>query len=237
MIEKDLIILIITGIGIGSSLMGVSTSIIFSPLILTAYGSKYGNGIMLIPYFFADLYVTYKYRNLFDLKSTLKLIPFSLIGMFIATFLVHIISEDLFQKILGALILLTSLLFFIKKYEKYFIKFGWLFGIVGGLSSYMANISGPIFNIYFLSFDQDPKYFIGNRALFFSLLNFFKLFLYIFIYKNINASTLKLSLFVIPFIFVGIFLTNIFMSKISSKHFSQIVIYISILIAIFLIIK
>ncbi|SJZ77435.1 hypothetical protein SAMN02745174_01515 [Cetobacterium ceti] len=233
---EELLILIITGLGIGMSLMGVSTSIIFSPLIVWAYGSKLGNGIMIIPYFIADIYITYKYRKDFNVKDTLKLVPFAFLGMILAIFLIPYISEEIFSKILGILIIITNLLFFIKNYEKKFKKFASFFGFFGGLSSYLANISGPIFNIYFLSLNKNQKNFIGNRALFFTFLNFIKLFLYFFIYKNISTYTLSRSLITIPFLFLGIFSTGFFLKKISSETFSKIIVFLSLIIAIYLLI-
>lgn len=233
---EELLILIITGLGIGMSLMGVSTSIIFSPLIVWAYGSKLGNGIMIIPYFIADIYITYKYRKDFNVKDTLKLVPFAFLGMILAIFLIPYISEEIFSKILGILIIITNLLFFIKNYEKKFKKFASFFGFFGGLSSYLANISGPIFNIYFLSLNKNQRNFIGNRALFFTFLNFIKLFLYFFIYKNISTYTLSRSLITIPFLFLGIFSTGFFLKKISSETFSKIIVFLSLIIAIYLLI-
>lgn len=233
---EELLILIITGLGIGMSLMGVSTSIIFSPLIVWAYGSKLGNGIMIIPYFIADIYITYKYRKDFNVKDTLKLVPFAFLGMILAIFLIPYISEEIFSKILGILIIITNLLFFIKNYEEKFKRFASFFGFFGGLSSYLANISGPIFNIYFLSLNKNQRNFIGNRALFFTFLNFIKLFLYFFIYKNISTYTLSRSLITIPFLFLGIFSTGFFLKKISSETFSKIIVFLSLIIAIYLLI-
>lgn len=84
---SEILFMLIIGVGMGFSLMGMSTSILFSPILVAIYGSKLGNGIMFIPFLVADFYVSYLYRNNYNKKIVLKLIPFSVAGMVIASIL------------------------------------------------------------------------------------------------------------------------------------------------------
>ena len=62
----EILFMLIVGIGMGFSLMGMSTAILFSPIIVSIYGSKLGNGIMFVPFLVADLYVSYLYLKSYD---------------------------------------------------------------------------------------------------------------------------------------------------------------------------
>jgi hypothetical protein len=223
------------GVGMGFSLMGMSTSVLFAPIIVSLFGSRYGNGIMFLPFFVADVYVSWKYRHSFNKTTVLKLIPFSVLGMIIAGICAKYISEELFKWFIAGVIIFSSILFFMKKYEKHLTKLGWFFGLFGGASSYLCNISGPIFNVYLLSYEDTESNFLGTRSIFFTVLNFCKFFLYLFVYKNINSYTMSRGAISIPFIFVGVYLAKKLLDKIGAHTFNQIIVILSILAAIALV--
>ena len=224
----DLLALSFMGIGMGFSLMGVSTSVLFSPIIIAIYGSKLGNGILFFPFFLADMIVAWKRRKDFDRKIVLKLIPTSLLGMGLAALCAHYISEQIFRNIIAFSIFISSILFFMKRYETYLTSLGWFFGILGGASSYLANVSGPIFNVYLLSFKQEESQFISTRAVFFAALSIIKFFMYFMVFKNINTYTISRGLTAIPFIIIGIFMAKFLFSKISHDTFNKIVVLLGL---------
>lgn len=229
---SEILFMLIVGVGMGFSLMGMSTAILFSPILVSIYGSKLGNGIMFVPFLIADLYVSYLYRNNYDKKIVLKLIPFSVIGMVIASIFTNSISEDIFRKIIATIIIFSSILFFLKKYEHKLTKLSWLFGVFGGASSYLANVSGPIFNVYLLSYKQKEEDFIGTRAVFFTVINIIKLFMYIFIFKNINTFTITRGSVAIPTIFLGVFLAKKLLKIMNQKIFNTVVVLLGLIVAI-----
>lgn len=229
---SEILFMLIIGVGMGFSLMGMSTSILFSPILVAIYGSKLGNGIMFIPFLVADFYVSYLYRNNYNKKIVLKLIPFSVAGMVIAAIFANTVSERVFRTIIATIVIFASVLFFLKKYENKLTKLSWLFGIFGGASSYLANISGPIFNVYLLSYELNKEEFIGTRAVFFTVINIFKLFMYIFIFKNINTFTITRGAMAIPTIFLGVFLAKKLLKIMDQKIFNTIVVSLGLIVAI-----
>lgn len=228
----DIILTIFMGIGIGFSVMGMSTAILYSPLMAVFYGARLANGIMFIPFFFANLYEAYKHRNSYNKTIVLKILPFSFLGMALAAYFAKDISDKIFDKLFAVLIILVSIFFFTKKYSSKLKNFGCLFGILGGASSYLANVAGPVFNIFLLSFNPDEKNFIGTRAFIYLYFNMAKLFLYIYLFKNINFFTISRALIAIPMIFVGIFLAKILLKHINKELFDKIVICTSLVIAL-----
>jgi uncharacterized membrane protein YfcA len=71
---------------------------------------------------------------------------------------------------------------------------------------------------------------VGTAAWFFLILNYLKLPLQYFVWKNISAATLLLDLILAPCLFVGIFLGVILVKKISESLF-RVFIYALLLIS------
>lgn len=228
----EILFLLAVGVGMGFSLMGMSTSILFAPIILSIYGSRLGNGIMIIPFIVADIYVTYLYRKSYDWKVVVKLLPCSFLGMLLAGISAKYISEQIFQYIIAFIIIFASIMFFLSKYEEKLKKLGWLFGILGGAASYLANVAGPILNVFFLAYEKDTKSFIGTRAMLFTVLNLLKLVLYILFFNNINMYTLSRGAIAIPTIFIGTYLAKQLIKHINQKTFNKIVVFLGLLVAI-----
>lgn len=93
----DLIALSLMGVGMGFSLMGISTAVLFSPFIVAIYGSRMGNGIMFLPFFIADLYVSWQYRKSFTISRGALAVPFIFIGVALAKILLSKIAQHTFN--------------------------------------------------------------------------------------------------------------------------------------------
>lgn len=227
----EILLLIICGIGMGFNLMGMSTAIIFSPILIDFYGSRYGNAIMFLPFFVSNFIVSYKYRHSFNKKLVLKVLPFALIGLFIASLIADHITPEVFKKVIALIIIFSSIVFLMKKYTEKLTRLGWLFGILAAMSSYLSNIAGPILNVYFLSFNEGKDSFIATRSVFFSIFNIFKILLYIFIFKNINSFTMERAAISIPAVLIGVFFARLILKRISQRTFTLIIIFISLIVA------
>lgn len=228
----EILAIISAGIGIGLSMMGISVAVLYAPFIIAIFGANVGNGIMIFPFLVSDFYMMYRSRKVMEWKIALKLMPSSILGLGIAAVIANKITHEEFKTAIGIIIIIATILYFSKKYSKKLEKIGWIFGIAGAISSYLANIAGPIFNIYFLSLRTDIKTYIGTRDLFFTMLNSVKFFLYLFIFKNINYFTFSRGLIAIPFVFLGGFLGKVIISKINEKTFNEIVVYLGLAVAV-----
>ena len=228
----EIVAIITTGIGIGFSMMGISIAVLYSPFIISIFGGSLGNGIMIFPFLVSDFYMIYRNRKFLNWKIVLKLLPSSILGLIIASIIANKITDEEFRIAIGLIIFIVSILYFSKKYSSNLKKFGWIFGVFGAIASYLGNVSGPIFNIYFLSFRNDTKTYVGTRDLFFGVLNFLKFFIYLFVFKNINSFTFYRGLLAIPFVFIGGFLGKIIITKVNQKTFNLIVVYLGLLVSI-----
>ncbi|MCF6321515.1 MAG: sulfite exporter TauE/SafE family protein [Rhizobiaceae bacterium] len=175
-------------------------------LMALAIPGKGSPGVLLPMLVVADIFAVVFYRRECQWGVLVKLVPLTLVGIIIGYFLLDIIPAQVFERIIGVIILIMLVLEFIvsktgkKKFD------GWpitvLVGIFAGIATMIANAAGPIFGIYLLQMGLAKKEFVGTRSWFFLLLNVFKLPFSANL-GLITVETLKLDLMFLPAIVIG----------------------------------
>ncbi|MDU1911431.1 sulfite exporter TauE/SafE family protein [Fusobacterium sp.] len=221
--------MIILGIGTGFSKLGIPTALIFSPLLASLYGGKTSAGIIIIPVVISDLTMLYLYGKELDLKTLKKILPMTVLGMIVAVIFGNNISDEFFKKSMGIIILTIGILTLLKSLNVNFSKLSHIFGFLGGFSSFIGNVSGPLMSIYLLNIDLDKEKFYGTRTWFYFIVNFSKFLLYFFFLKNINLFTLSRGVFAIPTTFIGIFIARFIVGKMNQSIFEKFIVIISVI--------
>lgn len=106
--------MIILGLGAGFSKLGIPTALVFSPLLASLYGGKTSAGIIIIPVVISDLTMLYLYRKELDLKILKKILPMTIFGIIVAVVFGNNISDEVFKKSMGAIILAIGILTLLK---------------------------------------------------------------------------------------------------------------------------
>lgn len=208
------------------------------PLFALLFGAKYSTGIVLILLCFADLVAVIYYRKAFLWSEIKKLLPLAFVGLLLGLIIGNYINDMIFKMImaiciiLGLLILLYNEKIDPQKQEQ-FVKKRWyspLFGFILGISTMIGNAAGPALSVYMLSKRLDKITFAATSAWFIMLLNFTKIPLQLFVWKNLSWSGFYLNLMAIPFILIGgmigIKLVNILPEK-SYKNVIKILLLLS----------
>ena len=221
--------MIILGLGSGFSKLGLPTALVFSPLLASLYGGKTSAGIIIIPVVISDLTMLYIYGKELDLKILKKILPMTILGIIVAVVFGNNISDEFFKKSMGIIILIIGLLTLLKSLNVNFSKLSFLFGFLGGFSSFIGNVSGPLMSIYLLNINLDKEKFYGTRTWFYFIVNFSKLILYFFFLKNINFFTLSRGVVAIPTVFIGIFLGKYIVGKMNQNVFEKFIVVVSII--------
>ena len=221
--------MIILGLGSGFSKLGLPTALVFSPLLASLYGGKTSAGIIIIPVVISDLTMLYIYGKELDLKILKKILPMTILGIIVAVVFGNNISDEFFKKSMGIIILIIGLLTLLKSLNVNFSKLSFLFGFLGGFSSFIGNVSGPLMSIYLLNINLDKEKFYGTRTWFYFIVNFSKLILYFFFLKNINFFTLSRGVVAIPTVFIGIFLGKYIVGKMNQNVFEKFIVIVSII--------
>jgi uncharacterized membrane protein YfcA len=186
---------------IGLSKAGFATGLgmLTTPLLATAVPARQAIGIILPLLCFADLFTLSAFWKKWDLR--LIRVPFwgALGGIALGMAFVSHISEHMLRVSIGATALgLTALLIF---RNLWYPERAWkpslaaavLTGVAAGFSSTIAHGAGPIMAIYLLAQKADKKAFVASNALFFTVLNLFKVPPYV-LSGLITRETLELDI-------------------------------------------
>lgn len=100
------------------------------------------------------------------------------------------------------------------------IWFAFIVGLVGGFATILTNSMGPMLNVYFLTLKLEPKAFVGTRATFFSVVNFFK------VGQRLYSGTLSPAMLWIGcqsglLSVVGVFAAKVVITRISGPLFTK----------------
>ena len=207
------IIIMICGMLIGMSKVGVpGVSMIVVPALAFIFGAKQSTGVLLPILMMADLFGVAYYRRHANWNHLVKVIPWAIIGLLLALWVGEMVNDEQFKDLIAILVFLSIGLMLWqdkRKGTKLFPDKWWFaasMGILGGFATMIGNVAGPVFAIYLLAMHLPKNSFIGTSAWFFMIINFSKFPLQMFVWNNINASSLAIDLVTLPAIALGAFL-------------------------------
>ncbi|MBC8004850.1 MAG: sulfite exporter TauE/SafE family protein [Verrucomicrobia bacterium] len=198
---------------IGMSKVGIpGVSMIVVPALAFIFGAKQSTGVLLPILMMADLFGVAYYRRHANWHHLVKVIPWAVVGLFIALWIGDIVNDEQFKDLIAILVFLSIglMLWQDKRKGTNLFPDKWWFaasmGILGGFATMIGNVAGPVFAIYLLAMHLPKNSFIGTGAWFFLIINFTKFPLQLFVWNNINTQTLLIDLVTLPAIAIGAFL-------------------------------
>lgn len=221
-----------------SGLKGLS--MITIPLLANAYGGMTSVAILLPFLIFGDTYALCCYGKSIQFRHIIKLLPWALVGIVIATFTGKYIDDTTFRKTIGVVILVCMLGMLYREYFKkndaphhpLFVKF---LGLIGGFGTMIGNAAGPIFNLYILGMRLPKVSFIATGATFYIIMNIIKFPIQMFYWKSITPDTIQLNFVCLPALLIGAVLGRYLTSYIPEKPFRAFIMVVTLLSAIFMI--
>lgn len=210
------------------------------PILANAFGGRVSVGLLLPILIFADIMAVAWYNRHAEWKHILKLIPWALAGIVIATLVGKNISDLAFNRILAVLVIsgIVILIWQDLKVKKDNIPktrwFASILGLTGGFATMMGNAAGPVMALYLLSMRLPKNIYIGTGAWFFFIVNVSKVPLHIWSWKTITTESFILDLLMVPAIASGAFLGIILVKLIPERYYRLLVIATTLLSAILL---
>jgi uncharacterized membrane protein YfcA len=204
-------------------------SIVAVPLFALVFGAKESTGVILPLICFADLFAVFYYRRHAQWKYVWQLVPWALAGFALALVVDNFISSNRgFKVLIGICVAAGLVVMFWNERRNRGGKgseppsglwFSAIFGILGGFSTMIGNAAGPIMSVFLLSVRLPKESFVGTAAWFFLIVNYLKIPLQTLLWHNISLETLQFDLFMIPFIFLGIWLGILFVKKVTNNQY------------------
>ena len=196
---------------LGISKAGIKgIEIVIVTMMALAFGARDSTGLMVPLLVAGDIFAVIYYSRHARWAYILKFLPWMLLGLLSGVFIGNEIPEKTFKWVMVVVILGSVLMMYWwdrRKSEE--VPTHWAFagfiGFLAGVTTMIGNLAGAFSNIYFLAMRLPKNEFIGTAAWLFLIINVVKLPFHFYIWKTISAESLLINLYLLPAIFVGLF--------------------------------
>ena len=197
--------------------------------------AKVATGALLPLLIAADLVAVVLFRKSANWRELWRIFPSAALGVICGALLLGQIDDLVVKRLLGVIILVLCALQFWRSSNsqaglalvQHPIAAG-LAGIVAGFTTLIANAAGPIMALYLLAMRLPKNEFVGTTAWFFFIINLFKL-PFILGLGLVNIQSLELNLYLIPVVWLGIFIGYLTMQKLNQQVFNNIALVLALL--------
>jgi uncharacterized membrane protein YfcA len=213
--------------GIGG--LGMLPVVIFAQIM----PAKQATGIVLPLLCFGDLIAVASYRQHTQWRFLWKLFPWTAAGVLIGYFALGRIDDRQAKLMIGSIVLVLLVLHLARRRKHVGEgEHGWWFaptiGVLAGFTTLVANAAGPLMVIYLLAMRLPKMEFVGTGAVFFMLLNWFKIPFLVNL-GLINAQSFSINLWLAPAVFLGAFLGKQILLKMDQRLFENLALILSAL--------
>ncbi len=211
--------------GLGVTITGISKSglaggagVVAVPLLALILPVPMAAALMLPLLIVMDIKAVSYYHQSVNWPQLKNILPAAIVGIALAGWTLNKLPTTGLQIILGAFSVVFSLWQQLTPLLGK-IKFGGLlWGGISGISSTLLHAGGPPINIYFLSQQLPKLQWLGTSAVFFAVMNSLKIIPYT-LNQQWSFTLLQLSMALVPFAFLGIWLGKIIQQKINNAQF------------------
>jgi len=213
--------------GIGG--LGMLSVVIFAHIM----PAKQATGMVLPLLCFGDIIGATTYRKHAKWPHIWRLFPWTAAGVIIGYFALDRINERQARWLIGGIILtLVGLHLIRRRMSGHEADHGAWFpptiGVLAGFTTLVANAAGPLMAVYMLSMRLPKLDFVGTGAVFFLLLNLFKVPFMVDL-GLINAASFSINLWLAPAVVVGAWFGRKLVMRIDQRAFENIALALSLI--------
>jgi uncharacterized membrane protein YfcA len=213
--------------GIGG--LGMLAVVIFAQLM----PAKQATGIVLPLLCFGDIAAAAVYRQHAKWHHIIRLFPWTAAGVLLGYFALDRIDERQARLLIGGIVLtLVGLHLLRRRLSGHETEHGPWFpptiGVLAGFTTLVANAAGPLMAIYMLAMRLPKMDFVGTGAVFFLLLNLFKVPFMVHL-GLINASSFTINVLLAPVVLIGAWFGRKLVMRIDQRAFENIALALSVI--------
>src|SRR3984893_14526936 len=206
--------------------------------------SKQASGLVLPLLIFGDIVAVLSYRTHTQWRYLWKLMPWTAAGVVLGYLALEQISDRTTRIMIGAIIVSLCALGYWRRYlsaqtqeatETWHWALGAALGVVAGFITLIANAAGPLMSIYLVAMRLPKMQFVGTAAVFFMVLNLFKV---PFMVKLglITPQSFGFNLALAPAVFLGALAGRWLLILLTPRLFENLVLGLSAVAGILLIV-
>lgn len=253
----DLSLLAWAALALGAVTVGISKTAIPGANIAVALfamflPAKPSTAALLVLLIVADVFAVVFYRRHADWRILRRLIPPVLVGLVLGTVFLSQASDALVGRVIAVILIGVIVLGLVQRRraerrERAGVEVAEtgrgtalaqsaVYGSLGGFTTMVANAAGPVMSMYFLAVRLPVTVFLGTSAWFYFVVNLskvpFSAGLGLF-----SAELLLLDLALVPFVVLGALVGRLIVHRISRRMFEWTVITLSVLGAVYLLVR
>ena len=203
--------------------------------------AKQTSGLVLPLLIFGDIVAVLAYRKHTQWIYLWRLFPWTAIGVVLGYFTLGRISDPHARILIGWIIVSLAALSYWRRFagsESETVSFHWsvsaLIGITAGFITLVANAAGPLMAIYLVAMRLPKMEYVGTAAVFFMLLNLFKVPFMVDL-GLITPQSFGFNLVLAPAVFLGVLAGRWLLVRVNQSLFEQLVLLLSAIGGIMLI--
>jgi uncharacterized membrane protein YfcA len=213
--------------GIGG--LGMLSVMIFALIMPT----KQATGMVLPLLCFGDLVGATVYRQHAKWPHIWRLFPWTAAGIAIGYVALSRISEREARLLVGGIVLGLVGLHLVRRRKagqeaEHAAWFAPMIGVLAGFTTLVANAAGPLMAIYMLAMRLPKMDFVGTGAVFFLIMNLFKVPFMVHL-GLINTSSFAINLWLAPVVLAGAWFGRKLVLKIDQRAFENIALALSVI--------
>lgn len=236
----------------GALLVGVSKTgiaglgMLFVVIFTQIMPAKQATGIVLPLLIFGDIVAVASYRRHTQWRYLWRLFPWTAAGVVTGYVALGRIDDRQARLLIGSIVLVLVTLHLGRRWwmtrgtgdggpvtgdggqgtAEHPWWFAPLIGVLAGFTTLVANAAGPLMVVYLLAMRLPKMEFVGTGAVFFLLLNLFKV-PFMANLGLINASSFKLNLLLAPAVFAGALIGRKLLTRINQRWFENLALGLS----------
>lgn len=214
----------------GISGIGMLFVVIFSQIM----PAKQATGLVLPLLCFGDFVAVLSYRQHAAWPHLWRLFPWTAGGVVIGYFALGRLDNREATLLVGAIVLTLVLTHIWRRWRgggheaEHGRWFAPMIGVLAGFTTLVANAAGPLMAVYLLAMRLPKMEYVGTAAMFFMLLNLFKVPFMVHL-GLINEVSFSLNLKLAPFVLLGALIGRKILTRINQRWFENIALTLSAL--------
>jgi len=198
--------------------------------------AKQASGLILPLLIFGDFVAVFSYRKHTQWHYLWRLFPWTAVGVVLGYFTLGRISDQAARILVGWIIVALAALSFWRRYaaaapeDEKAVSFHWsvgaAIGVTAGFITLVANAAGPLMAIYLVAMRLPKMEYVGTAAVFFMLLNLFKVPFMVDL-GLITSQSFGINLALAPAVLLGALAGRWLVQRINQKLFELLVLLLS----------
>lgn len=206
--------------------------ILFAAIMANVMPTREASGFVLPLLIIGDIMAVLAYRAHAQWIFLWKLFPWTALGVALGYVAMGRIDDRQARLLIGFIICGMVVMHVWRQRRRDFSQADlspWLaplFGVLGGFTTLVANAAGPLMALYFLAMRLPKMEFVGTAAMFFLVLNVFKVPFMMHL-GLVNSGSLQVNGLLVPAVLLGAWLGRLVLPKIDQKRFEVVALALS----------